>query len=445
MPRMAARVSRPEIMRGRLNSFQRSMLQWNDLHAYNAVHVVRIPGAFDLERLQTAIDGILETLGLTNLTVNRERAAFTYHGGSARSEIRVVDSSDDIHPAMEAEITRQLNGAFEPVARFNPFRFFVVPGADVFSLGLVYFHPVADAESIVHLLKRMVDAYAGETAPGAGDRLDLYPARFDNLPRRSPRLLVRKIMALPSLIRALGSSCRLPYRDPGDLFNGFVLFSLPAGCLRSLAASSKSWDVTVNDLFLALLLKSLSFLAPDRATAPRRRKISIGCIVNLRKDLGLDSRRTFGLFLGSFLVSHEVPDGINLMDIARDVRRQTRPIKDRKLYLATAMEMGVARVAASLSSTGGRQKLYQKHYPLWGGITNMNLNSLWDEAGRAGTLEYFRAVSTGPVTPFVLSITTAHGLIQAGMTYRSTVFSRPQIERVKMEFLDSLNHLVRPA
>ena len=432
-------------MQGRLNSFQRSMLQWIDLHPYNAVHVVRVSGALDLDRLRTAIDGCLEKLGLTNLVLRRDRAAFAYNGGVTLSEIKVIGLGEEVHQALEIEITRQINTAFETVERFSPFRFFVLPQADAFLLGLVYFHPVADAESIVHLLKRMVDAYLARTNWEAADSLRLYPPRFDNLQWRSPLLLAKKLRALPGLMRALGRSWRPPYRDLGDFANGFVLFSLPSESLRSLAAASKSWDVTINDLLLALLLKSLSGLAVDRMQESRRRRISVGCIVNLREDLALASRQTFGLFLGSFVVSHEVPDGISLMNLALDVRRQTRVIKDQKLYLATSTEMNIARVVASLSSTENRNGFYRKHYPLAGGITNMNLKSRWDEAGREKSPDYFRAVSTGPVTPFVLSITTANDRINVGMTYRTTVFSRTQIERVKAEFLGELSQLTRPA
>ena len=430
-------------MRARLNSFQKTMLQWNDLHAYNAVHVVRIAGGVNLLRLRGAIDGSLESRGLTHLTLDRRQDSFAYEGGPVASEIRIISPDADSTRALETEIARQLNTAFEPLGRFNPFRFFVVPDEEEFLLGLVYFHPVADAESIVHLLKRMVDDYLSPAALRVTDPVERYPGRFDNL-LLSPRMLAGKICALPALIRNLGRACRLPYRDAGDLNNGFIFFSLKAEWFRSLAASSKSWDVTLNDLFLALLLKSMSFLQPERAQASRRRRITIGCIVNKRKDLALDSRRTFGLFLGSFLVSHEVPEGISLMDLARDVWCQTRDIKEKKLYLTTALEMGIARIATALTSSAGCKKLYPKNYPLWGGITNMNLNSLWDEAGRTRPPDYFRAVSTGPVTPFVVSITTANDSINVGITYRSTVFSRPQVERVKVEFLKLFDQLVRP-
>ena len=95
----------------------------------------------------------------------------------------------------------------------------------------------------------------------------------------------------------------------------------------------------------------------------------------------------------------------------------------------------------SLFSTERRKKFYQKHYPLWGGITNMNINSLWEQPPAESPIDYFRAVSTGPATPLVLSVTTVGDAMNIGLTSRSTVFSAPEIERVKSYFLDWEKHL----
>ena len=169
--------------------------------------------------------------------------------------------------------------------------------------------------------------------------------------------------------------------------------------------------------------------------------ISVGCIVNIRKDLALGTRRTFGLFLGSFVVSHEVPRGISLMDLAQDIRRQTLGIKRRRLYLGTPLELAIARLTFSLFSTSRRKKFYQKNYPLWGGVTNMNLNSLWAQPPGERPIDYFRAVSTGPATPLVLSVTTVRDVVNIGLTYRSTVFSAAEIEQLKTNFHASLGTL----
>ena len=137
------------------------------------------------------------------------------------------------------------------------------------------------------------------------------------------------------------------------------------------------------------------------------------------------------MFLGSFVVHHEVPPGIKLAELAGDLRKQTLRIKQRRLYLGAAMELAMGRFMSNLCSKPQRKTFYQKNYPLWGGISNMDLNPIWPQAEQPRPIDYFRAVSTGPVTPLVLSITTVGKAAHVGLTYRSTVFSAPEIERIK--------------
>jgi hypothetical protein len=414
------------------------MLQWNDLHPYNAVHVVRIPEALDLERLRTVINGTLEKHGLTNLTLDRAQGTYHYRGGPAVCEIKSIACGEDPRPSFHAEIENQLNTAFAQKESFNPFRFFVAVERNSISLGVAYFHAVADAESLVLLMKDIVEAYTGKNGPGVSSPVDLYPPRYDNLLRHRPGVFASRLTALPSMVRAVRCSCRPRYRNAENLDNGFTYFSLKPETLLSLIKAGKSRGITLNDLFLALLLRGISPLAPERTQAARRRMISVGCIVNIRKDLALGSQRTFGLFLGSFVVSHEVPRGISLMDLAMDIRRQTLEIKRKRLYLGTPLELAVAHFTYSLFSTKRRKKFYQKHYPLWGGATNMNLNSLWAQPPGERPIDYFRAVSTGPATPLVLSVTTVREVVNIGLTYRSTVFSAAEIEHLKADFLATL-------
>ncbi len=418
-------------MPGRLNIFQRTMLQWNELHPYNAIHVVRVPGVLDTTRLGNVIRHILVRLGLTGLEMDGPHAVFSYQGGPAQCEIKVV-SAPDPQAGLIAEIEQQLNTRFGIRQAFNPFRFFAVPDLDSFSLGLVYFHPVADAESVVFLLKRMVEAYLAAEDGGSVEPMDLYPAPRDGL-LRQPALFLKKLASLPGLVRNTRRSNRPHYGNPLDTRNGFTWFNLPPDSLPKLVPAGKAWGVTVNDLFLALLLRSLAPLAGN-LDRTRRCRMSLGCIVNLRRDLGMEGPRTFGLFLGAFTVTESVTTGSSLRELAAAVHDQTERVKQRQLYLTTALELRFARRMLGFFSTEQRKKLYQKHYPLWGGITNMNLNALWPpETGSAA--DYFRAVSTGPATPLVLSVTTIRDAVNIGLSFRRTVFSPADIGRVQSELL----------
>ena len=414
------------------------MLQWNELHPYSAIHVVRIAGPLEGARLRTSINTTVEMRGLSRLRLDRERGSFEYEGGAAHCDLQTIDGSPDAFRALVTEMQRQLNLPFPDAQPFSPFRFLLAPAGDSFFLGLVYFHAAADAGSVVLLLKEIVDRYLERHVAVSPAMPELYPDGRAHLLRRHLMMVARRLLGLPAQIRRLRQSHRASSRDAGDMTNGFTCFVVAPEELRSLVAAAKSWKVTVNDIFMALLMKSLSPRAAARKRSRKRRKISLGCIVNLRKDLDVDSRRTFGLFLGSFTVSHEVPDGTSLRELSGDISQQTSLIKRHKLYLGSPLELGLARLALKFSSPARRKIFYPKNYPLWGGITNMNLNSLWEQDGRMAPLDYFRGVSTGPVTPLVLSITTVGDRANLGLSYRTTVFSAADIENLERQFKEHL-------
>jgi hypothetical protein len=71
----------------------------------------------------------------------------------------------------------------------------------------------------------------------------------------------------------------------------------------------------------------------------------------------------------------------------------------------------------------------------------MNLNALWAQPEGKPVVDYFRAVSTGPVTPLVLSVTTAGDRMNIGLTCRTTVFSAATIATMKDDFLQLVRSL----
>ncbi len=428
-------------MAGKLNIFQRTMLQWNAMHAYNAVHVVRVPRTLDPTRLTRQINDELEPLGLTGLSIDPRRGTLQYHGGPAQNELKVVQGGPNVLAILQKEMESQLNTSFVGHGAINPFRFFVIEEEGAFYLGLVYFHVIAGAESIILLLKHLVSQYLGRESAGLSCPLDVYPHGYGRLTPWSRQLIFQKLWRVPSLVSDLKRSSRPRYRDFQNQENGVSVFSLSPEQLQRLMRTGKRWGITLNDLFLALLLKSLDPLDSKRFSAKRRRQITVGSIVNIRRDLGVDSLKTFGLFLGSFLVSHPVPEGISIETLAKEIRQQTLKIKEQKLYLGTPIDLWIGRFLLSLHSPDQKKKFYPKTYPLWGGITNMNLNPLWEQKDDKGAIDYFRAVSTGPITPLVLSITTVRDAANIGLTFKKTVFSDSEMKGFISEFVNSINHL----
>lgn len=428
-------------MPGRLNIFQRTMLRWDEIHPYNAAHVVRLKATLDVPRLREAIRRTLAASGLGRLSLSANERAFQYDSEATEIEPTVLPPGSDSFATLVAELERQLNTPFARHERFLPFRFIALAGADGFFFGLIYFHPAADGEAAARLLRRLTQAYLGqgETAP----TLELYPPRRDLWFRQSPALLAHKIGGLWRLMRNMRKSRRTHSAKPPDARNSVTYFSLAQTEIAALARVGKAWNATLNDLFLALLLKSLLRLLATQPLGARRPWLSIGCIVNLRKELGLDSPRTFGLFLGSFFITHRGAVELGLAELAQAVRVETACVKRHRLFLGAPLEMAFARWWLGFLSPAQRARFYPKHFPLWGGLTNMNLNPLWPDGGALGAGDYFRAVSTGPVTPLVFSLSSLGEATHVGVSYRTEIFSASDIEVVKNCFSESLRELAR--
>ena len=417
------------------------MLQWNDLHAYNAVHAVRLPVGLPAARLAAAASQVLERHGLSGLRLDRDTGRYQYAGGQVEVPLKVVPTGGDALAALTREMGVQLNLPFDLSAPMTPFRFFVVGEPEAAVFGVTYFHAVAGAESLVLLMRDIVHAAGATPELGLTPPVDVHPPGRNRWLWAHPGVLLKKLAGLPAAYFEARQCCRPHYRDLASMENGLLQFVLPGEVSRRLATASKAWGVTLNDLFLTLLLKALASLATRRKAEPRRRRLAVGCIVNTRPHLGVDSRRTFGLFLGSFLVTHEVPESQPLRDLALDVHRQTSQVKADRRFMATPVDLGLSRLLLARQSPARRLKFFPKHYPLWGGITNMNLNPLWPQPEGQLGVDYFRAVSSGPVTPLVLSLTTVGDHLNCGLTYRTTVYSDADMATVRRCLVETASQL----
>jgi hypothetical protein len=425
----------------KLNTFQKTILLWNEIHPYNAVHVVRIPQRLGIPRLTAIINNHLEYNGLVNLVIDRGKKRFHYKGGPSHVAIKILEAEEDIITSLHREVQQQLNIPFPVKASINPFRFFAASDDNSFYLGLVYFHLIASADSIVSLMKNIVLSYMEGKIPENCLKLIPYRGAQWKLIPTSLKYLARWLFTLPESITSLRESYRAKYRDIHNSDIGFSFFSIKPPQFKGLMNVCKQWEVTVNDMFLALLLKALSPLAPERFSAPRRKKISVASIVNIRKDLSVDNPAYFGTFLSSFMVSHMVPEDLSLEDLAKDIRTQTIKIKKYRLYLRTILEMQSALFLISSFFRKRKKIFYSKYYPLWGGITNINLNTIWTQHGNKIPIDYFRAVSTGHATPIVFSFTTVNDTMNIGVSFRETVFTRSDVESMISAFSRFISHL----
>lgn len=426
-------------MRGKLNLFQATMLRWRDLHPYNAVHVVAVGQALEPARLRARIAGQLEAAGLTGLVLDRRRGRFEYRGGSAEVPLAILAGGDDPRRAVEREIEHQLNLPFSSAGAFLPFRFFAVDAGGSFHLGLAYDHFVAGGDSIAVLLGKLVESYRTDATVPWTPRL--YPHAYARLFARHAGYALAGLRRLP----ALAASCRRSWRTPaaaGDASNAFLSHSLGATDMANLARAAKNWGVTRNDLFLALLLLAVSPAAAQRVRAPRRNEVGVAAIVNVRGEFEAGAADCFGQFLAALRVAHPVPSGMGLRELAQAVHTQTQRFRTEKLYLQTLLALSWTALAWRFLSADRRRRYLAKHYPIWAGVTSLDVEALWTErpAGAAWP-EYLRAVPTGPLAPLVLAITTLGGAMQLGVSFRRGEVDREFAERIASAFLRHVQSL----
>jgi hypothetical protein len=419
-------------VKGRFNLFQATMLRWRELHPYSAVHVVRIDRPLDAPRLTAVIDGQLTALGLTGLILDAARARFEYSGGTANTVLAVHAGDNEPVHVVERAIERELNTPFTREGPMNPFRFFVIDSGPLFHLGLTYDHFIAAGDSIVVLMKEIFAGYCGSGALSDHARSpERYPATYRRLFLRHPGPVLRGIRHVRRIVASCRRSVRPRYPGGHDPYNAFAYCRVDPPEFRALCTTAKAWGVTLNDLLMAILLYVLEPLAGVRATTERRRELAVGSIVNLRRDFGSNPKTTFGQFLSSFRVSHPMPPGISLQRLACDIHAETACIKREKLYLQSLMALGVSGVLWRFLSREQRAGFYTKNYPAWGAITMVDVDALWGEAGgRMPPPEYLRAVSTGPLTPMVVAVTTTAGVLHAGISYRTAAFTPADVDRI---------------
>ncbi|HTS20538.1 MAG TPA: hypothetical protein VMN79_01905 [Casimicrobiaceae bacterium] len=429
-------------LRGRLNLFQAMVLRWRELHPYVAVHMIGVPHPLEAARLKEAIGGRLEEAGLARIELDRLRRRFEFRPGPAAVELRVLSAGSDPHEAVRAEIERQLNGAFPSEGTFTPFRFFVVDRGPAFDLGVAYDHFIAGGDSIAVLLERLFEAYApGESKRAAPWAPRRYPGTYRRLFLRDFGHSLRGLARLPAMAASCRRSARAPCHTDRPATEAFLCYGVPEREFSALLRTAKAWGVTVNDLVLAMLLLALASVVPRR-DGDRRNELGVASIVNLRREFESDAKETFGLFLASLRISHAVPSGVELRRLAGDVHAETERIKKEKLYLQTLLGLGWTAIAWRFLSPERRRRFLAKHYPIWAGVTSLNIDPLWTETALSRTaLEYVRAVPTGPLAPLAFAITTFRGRMQVGVSYRIADLSADTARRVADALLGLMHGL----
>ena len=427
-------------MRGRLNLFQTTMLRWRELYPYNAVHTVRVEAPLDGSRLSRAVDAVLAERGLAGYALDVAGHRYEYAGGTPRFTLEVHEGRANPAEALRAAIERGINTSFAPTGSFDPFHFFAIDAGAGFHVGVAYDHVVAGGDSMADLLADIVLRYA-DPAATLRSAPSLYPPTFRPLFKRRAGTILRGLAASPEALRSLRRSQRPYYRFGDDRRNACAAARIDARGVAALQRSATAWGVTRGDMMLALLMRAVASVAASGREGERRNQIGVAVIVNLRRDCGTTVRESFGQFLSSFRYAHPVPRGITLETLARELHVQTARVRAGKLYLVTLLALAGVRAVWPRLTTEQRAKVFAKHYAAWAGLTPLEVDPIWRDAGAEPPRSYLRAVSTGPATPLILAATSAGNELHLGLSYRTAAFDQDDVARIAAALQADVNEL----
>jgi hypothetical protein len=437
----AAGSAPPARQTGKFNVFQRLVRQWESLHPYNGLQVLKIRGRVDLAECNKAWHAALESLGLGTVWVSDDSYVYrqlngeaAYHGVAACPE----------GTQLESWITGEMNRRYDPSGSV-PFRPFVIQESGHFWMGLGYQHWVADSASIRMLIHewfaRQFDpaaARGGKLRFSAGGYWSLFGPHREGW--RTGDALLSSMRWHSRFRRARRIEDPHQFRD---MSQQFALFSTPDGLIDDLRAAAKKLGVTVNDIFLAAIALTCHRYVP----APqrfRRRELAIGTIVDLRPGACQPLGDVFDLLLGFTSVWCRTKDLGDWRALVQSVGKQTDQHKRSALPLTSCLRTGAGVMMGKCLSSSKLIEFYRKRVALAGAGSNVNLNRCW--AGKyAGDplLEYLRVAPTGPMTPLVFATSTLGSRLTIGLTYRPGIIPPASAGLLGEDFVTRLGEAAR--
>ena len=422
-PNSGSRGTKP----GRLNSFQRMMLNWEDVRAFNAVHVAQLDRRISPADVESSVQRTLAQLGTCSIEFDADRQGYEFFPDGPAPQFRVIEPSGDARADLSTEIASQLNRPF-PDGHHAPFRFFYLPLPGGCYLGMAYHHVIGDAASVSlvmqRLLQQLVDGPQSPLEP-----IQLYPPTLAT--KFSSELSYRR---LPKMLSEFASDL-IGYRkchvlSMGDQRNARVGFKIIDTNLptRELVATARRFGAKVQDLAFAALFEAFGSLIPaDQRIQSGRPDLALTAAVDLRRHTNGELANSLGQFLSCFAVKHPMGKETSFVQLIRDVEQQTRRIKRQKTYFAQPAMHGLMNALWPLLPRTAKIQPLRYICPFVGTISNMDVTQ---RLSALPVSDYLRAASTGPVMPLILDITTLGSTFNLTLMYRESAFQDTQIEEI---------------
>lgn len=338
---------------------------------------------------------------------------------------------------LDEAIRTQLNRPFH--ADEAALRCFLVDAQDgTHWFGTMFDHWVVDGYCIRQWMHRCLLGFMKREQAAAMAPLRVRQGASNILPdlRGLPELCKASAECV-RLLRANRRSLRIGLSNPADFSSGFIRSDRGGIAVETLRARARSWGVTVNDLFLAAIARSLGMFTSHERQARRRSEIGMAVAFDMRRFLDVSLREAAGCLLSYFALAVPEPER-SMKELAIEIAGRTGPSKTIEAARRAYASLAVARRVWDWWP-GRKELLMHKAMATTAGISNVNLTGSWIEQyiSEGQLLNYLRVSPTGPV-PMIFTPTTLNGHVSVCLTYRGAAFSDSAAVEIAERFGEQL-------
>jgi hypothetical protein len=418
---------------GDLNIFQKLMLQWEGLHPYNGIQLLRLGGGRpEMADLSGAWIRASAAVGMGGAF--RTDHTWWLDRRSAVVEPVSIEGADEVAAVegLGVWLNRRFAEGEVPVIPLVV----RVPGA--WMMGLAYRHYVADSVTVrrwIHAWWRELNGQPLAWSERQAIRAVGYHRAFAGSGGFS---MVKGLLDTGRVMGDMARAQRLT--GPYECSAQHVLHLGQVAGGRDLLRSAREVGAKVTDVLLAVVGLAAMRHGPMKRSS-NRDHLALGSIIDLRplarRDLG------DGLYLGytncllgpSFTGS--VAAAVRCIARQSYVQRQTGQAGGSMFRMAAALAGGRVFRGKRL------YEFYRKRMPLAAGLSNVNLTGSWVERECPTGTGYLRVSPVGPTMPIVLASTTCEGAMGVTLTYRHPLMSHEGAAAIGRDVRESLEAFCR--
>jgi hypothetical protein len=408
------------------------MMRWEQISPYNAVHALELNGL----RLSAAqLAGVTEAMlaEIQHYQVEFDQQLKSVNCYAKGPPIEVGELSDPLFDleSLSELMTNELSRSF-PTERHCPLRLTLVSSAsDRQYLIIGYQHAIGDAQSIMLLVSTILDRLrhrATQSLMPLG-QTESFSEIFQ--PDAGASRTVTRVRKITSDL-LLGLKCCRP--KPQNIHNTKQIHRIQASGLEvaELKSAAAHYGATVQQFLMAASAEAMAEVLATSGTTTigMQDLLAVTAMMDLRRYADSRWDRTFGQFVGLFVVRPSLADCASFANLVRVVQKHSEQNRRNQevLWSVSGLAM-MARVWDSLPQSVNRD-LARKLFPLVCAVSNMYVQApLKDDVANGVISNYFRGANLGVMAPLLLSNTTTGDTFNLCTVHKDAVYSEAEIRQ----------------